>query len=210
MTSSILIRWSGLAALVAGVMVVILEVLFVVLVGDLPESVAALTGAWVPLLLLGLVAIVLTLLGLVGLYAYQTEQAGALGLVAFLIAFVGTALLFGFFWAGTFLVPALAEAAPDFLDTVEASPTGVLAAGFILTLILFDLGWLLFGLASLLAKALPRWAAVLLTIGAVLDFVLTFLDLPFAAVVFGVALAWLGYVLWSEKGEVFSQPEAAT
>jgi hypothetical protein len=207
MSSSDLIRWSALAALVGGVLVSVLDVAFFVLIGDVPESEGGLMGAWVPLQVVVLIAIVLGFLGLVGMYARQAEKAGALGLVAFLVAFVGTALIFGFTWAGTFIVPTLAEAAPDILDE---EPSGVLATGLILTFILFALGWLLFGLATLLTKVLSRGAAVLLMIGAVLSFVLGFLEVPFSEFVFGIALAWMGYELWSEKGEEAIQPESAT
>lgn len=204
MSSSNLIRWSGLAASVGGVLFVVLVVAFVVLLGDQPDSVAATTSTYVILEVLFLVAAVLIFLGLVGLYARQAEQAGTLGLIAFLAAFIGTALFFGFEWASTFVVPALAETAPDFLD---AEPSGVLAAGFILTFVLFALGWLLFGLASLRARVLPRGSAVLLMIGAVL-FLLAGFFLELFGVVFGVALAWMGYALWSGAGQPVLTAEA--
>lgn len=207
MSSSNLIRWSGLAALVGGVLLIVENVAEFIFYGDQPESVAALTNAWVILSVLALVGVVLISLGLVGLYARQAEQTGTLGLVAFLVAFSGTAMLFGFGWAGAFFVPALAEAVPDSLDTLDA---GVLMVGVILTFGLFALGWLLFGLASLQARVLPRGAAVLLMVGAVLAFVLLVLELPFFIVAFGAALAWMGYALWSGAGEPVLTAEAAT
>lgn len=206
MSSSNLIRWSGLATFIGGILVVVINVTFFVLIGDQPESVAAATSTWVILFVLSLVATVLVFLGLVGLYAYQAETAGTLGLVAFLVAFIGTALFFGFIWADTFVVPPLAQAAPEFLD---ADSSGVLAVGIILTFVLFALGWLLFGLASLLARVLPRWAAVLLMIGVVLSYVLGVLALPFSEVVFGAALAWMGYAVWIGAGEQAVEPQPA-
>jgi hypothetical protein len=207
MSSSNLIRWSGLAALVGGLLWVVLEVAFLIIIGDQPESIAAATSAWVILLVLALVGSTLILLGLVGLYARQVAETGGLGLVAFLVAFFGMALFVGMNWTFTFAVPSLAQAAPEVLD---ADPSGVLAAGFILTLVLFNLGWLLFGLASLGAGVLPRGAAVLLMIGAVLSFVLGFLDLPFSAVVLVIALAWMGYAVWASEGEGATEPQPAT
>jgi hypothetical protein len=51
-----------------------------------------------------LVAKILILVGLVGLYLYQVEAAGAFGRVAFLLALVGTALMVSSDWSlGWFL-----------------------------------------------------------------------------------------------------------
>jgi len=206
MPSSNLIRWSGLATLVGGVLLIVVDVAEFLFYGDQPESIVAITSAWLILSVLALVGVVLIFLGLVGLYAHQAEQAGTLGLVAFLVAFIGTAMIFGFAWAGAFVVPDLAETVPDFLDTADA---GMLMVGVMLTFVLFALGWLLFGLVLLRTKMLPRGAAVLLMVGAVLTSVLLFLELPFYIVVFGAALAWMGYALWSDSGEQALSAEVA-
>jgi hypothetical protein len=207
MSSSNLILWSGLAALVGGVLWIVLEVAFLIVIGDQPDSIAATTSAWVILLVLALVGNMLIFLGLVGLYARQVAETGVLGLIAFLAAFFGTALFVGANWTLTFAAPSLAQAAPEVL---YADPSGVLGTGFILTFVLFALGWLLFGLASLRAGVLPRGATVLLVVGAVLIFVLSFLELPFSAVVLGIALAWMGYAVWAGAGEGAAEPRPAT
>src|SRR5215210_5144576 len=61
-----------------------------------------------------LLGMVLILFGLFGLYASQSEAAGTLGLVGFLVAFLGTALAAGASWAQTFIAPLLATEAPNF------------------------------------------------------------------------------------------------
>jgi hypothetical protein len=198
MSSSNLIRWSGLAALVGSVLLVVLEVVEFVLFGGQPQSVTAATSASIIVDVSFVVASMLIILGLVGLYARQAEQAGTLGLIAFLVTFIGTVMLSGSAWSEAFITPAVAEAAPELLG---ADPSGLLAAGVILTFGLFALGWLLFGLASLRARVLPRGAAVLLMVGAVLFFVLLLLEFPAWTVVLGAALAWMGYALWSGTGE---------
>jgi hypothetical protein len=194
MSSSNLIRWSGLAALVGGVLLVVVDVVEFVLIGGQPESVAAATSALIIVRVSFIVAIVLILMGLVGLYARQAEQAGILGLIAFLVAFIGTVMVAGLQWSAAFIGPWLAGVAPELLDT---EPSGMLAAGFILSFVLLALGWLLFGLASLQAKVLPRGAAVLLMVGAVLLFVILLLDFPGSTVVFGAACVWSGYFVWT-------------
>lgn len=99
-------------------------------------------------------------------------------------------------WSETFFGSWLAEAAPELM---EVDPAGSVITGVIISYLLFALGCFLFGLTSLQVKVLPRGAAVLLMIGSVLFLVLGFLDLPFASVVFGVAIAWLGFALWSSS-----------
>lgn len=203
MSTSDLIRWGGLAALVSGALIIIGQILDFVLIGGQPFSVAATTSGWVISLIPFLVSSGLALLGLTGLYAHQAEEAGAFGFIAFLIAFAGQSLDFGWTWGFGFLLPTVAEAAPDIVDT---DPTGLLAVGLFLTFIVFAIGWLLFGLSSLLTNVLPRWGVVLLIIGVVLGFVLDALEAPFSFVVFGIALAWLGWALWSEESKAMPAP----
>src|SRR3712207_8799484 len=56
-----------------------------------------------------------------------------------------------------------------------------------------SLGWLLFGVASLRARVYPRVAAIVLMIGAVLSI----LPVPLTGLVISVAVAWLGFVLFT-------------
>jgi hypothetical protein len=64
--------------------------------------------------------------------------------------------------------------------------------------------------ATLRAGILPRWAAGLLAVGTVAPLALSLLPrdefVRMAAVPVGVALAWLGYALWSERRDKASEP----
>jgi hypothetical protein len=195
MSSSKLIQWSGLAALVGGALLVVLSILEFVLFSGQAQSEAVTSSAWIIVEISYVVTTVLLILGLMGLYARQAEQAGSLGLIAFLVALTGTVMLSGLDWSAAFFGPWAAEVAPPELLTAE--PSGSLLVGLLLTLVLFALGWLLFGLASLQAGVLPRGAAALLMVGALLAFIMLFLEIPFEVAVLGVALAWMGYDLWS-------------
>lgn len=202
MYSSNLIRWSGLAAILGGALLIVSDFLgFTVLSGDLTETTA--TGTYLADGSMRVLAGVLLLLGLVGLYARQSEASGGLGLVAFLIAFAGTALILGTWWTNAFVAPSLATEAPAFL---EAGPTGVLGVGFTLSFALGAVGWLLFGLVSLRTRIYPRAAVIVLIVGAVL----TFVPLPGAGVVFYVAIAWLGFALFSRQEVFAGRPERVT
>lgn len=209
MSSANLIRWSGAAALVGGVLVAILSILESVLFGSQPDSMAVTSNAWIIVELVFIVAELLIILGLIGLYARQAQQAGKLGLIAFLVAFTGTVMVSAIEWSAAFMGPWLAETAP--VEVMEAEPTGLFLAGIFLTSLLFALGWLLFGLASLRAGVLTHSAVVLLMLGAILFLVMGFLEFGYEAVLFGAGVAWMGYALWSgsETTEQKSIPEAA-
>lgn len=56
------------------------------------------------------------LLGLVGLYAIQSETTDRFGLVGFLLAFLGTVLFAGAIWALLFVGPVVAAEAPQLLQ----------------------------------------------------------------------------------------------
>jgi hypothetical protein len=193
-----LIRWAGLAAAASGAFFVIAEILFA-LSGDVPTRVAATSSTWLVAILLGLAASYLGLLALTGLFARQAAESGQLGVVAFVVASLGTVLNSGYYWAGAFVVPHLSELAPGFLDMVDTEPSGLVAAGLMSTFLLNGLGWTLMGIATTRANVLPKPAAWLLTAGAILELGAGIVGLPFGSVVLGVALAWLGLWLWSDK-----------
>jgi len=141
---------------------------------------------------LTLLAGILLLVGLAGLYSRQLEDGGLLGMVGFLVAFCGTVMAVGVFWADAFIAPSLAQ---EELRLLDAAPPRALAAGFTLSYGSVALGWLLFGVATLRTGLYPRAGGVLLIIGAVL----TWLPLPLSGVPFSVAVVWMGYVLFSGR-----------
>jgi hypothetical protein len=147
--------------MVGGVLLIVSDFLELLLVGyDLGE--AATTGAYAMVTGLTLLGTVLLLVGLVGLYVCQSEAAGLLGLVGFLMSFLGNVLVAGALWEATFVVPWLAWETPELLDE---GPTERLALGFTLSYTLAGLGVILFGVATIRARVFPRVAAVLLIIG---------------------------------------------
>lgn len=207
MSSSTLIRWSGLAALVGfALLAVVAVVSFFAFPESVATSVAASSNTWFVLHVLKLIALLLGLLGLVGLYARQAEKAGILGLLAFLMTFIALVPRYAWQWMETFIWPIFAHAAPRLLDhpeqylaTYSASATP-LSVSDMISLILLFAGVLLFGVASLRARVLPRWAAVLVLVGAALDLGLGFVvEFPFTGAIAGPGLAWMGYAVWSHK-----------
>ena len=62
------------------------------------------------------------------------------------------------------MVPRLAEAAPEVADR----GTGSVLAGFLLSFLIFGVGWVVLGVATLRTRVFPRWTVILLIVGPVL------------------------------------------
>ena len=192
MPASEIMRWGALSAVVGGALLVV-AVLYSLIVevggGSEVFSETVLTPSYAITTGMSLLAAVLILFGLVGLNLRQSEAAGALGRVGFLVAFLGTTLVVGTVWTEFFVVPSLAAEAPEFLDAEEIP--GLLNVGFIASYILLSLGWALFGVAALRAGIYPRWVPIVLIIAALIGLV------PFsggaAPLALGIAVALLGF-----------------
>ncbi len=143
---------------------------------------------------LTLLAGVLLLFGLIGLYTHRLEKLGILGLFGFVVAFSGSVMAVGGFWSNVFVAPSLAEAlAREPSGLMDAASPRALSAGFTLSYGLVAAGWFVLGLAALWNRVYPRAAVALLMARAAL----TWLPFPLTGVTFGIAVAWLGYVLCS-------------
>jgi hypothetical protein len=205
MSASKVIRWAGLSAVIAGVLIVVTQLIHP---ADDPSSVATSSWAIAHSLILG--SSIFGLLGIAGLYARQVEESGWLGLIGFLMLIVAEALITGFAVVEAFIFPVLATEAPQYIvDFFAFENLGAFGAVLLVTILLFVIGGLLFGIAVIRAGILPRWAAILFIIGSVSSLVVP--ALPEAAgkiigVVLGLGLAWLGYALWSERREKSSEP----
>lgn len=134
------------------------------------------------------------LLALPAMYAKQADAAGWLGLA-------GQALL----QTGILLLVVI-TAPPLLYPSLNLTP-GENIVVFLLG-IAFTLGLLLTGIATLLAGVFPRWASILLLAGTAGFFFVFFIAefLPagagqvgsaFFGVVFALALAWIGLVMWT-------------
>jgi len=114
------------------------------------------------------VAFPLLLIALVALYGRQAGQAGLFGAVAFCTALVGTVALAGDMWFDAFAVPWLVQVAPA---VVSADRTGsLLLTGWLVSVVVFSLGWIMFGLASFRSRIFPRALSLAVAIGGLVGF----------------------------------------
>jgi hypothetical protein len=205
-TSSNLIRFSGLALVPAGMVFAGIQPIHP---PDVVESVT--TTAWAIITSLKFVMSILFVVGILGLYARQAEKVGWFGLLGFLVLATSWTLQTPFVFTEAFVLPPLAATAPAFVDGVlgiSYGHTGDVNLGVLPTLysvgvgITYMLGGLLFGIATFRAGILPRVPAALLAIAATLTPLAALLphaQQRYAAIPVALALAWLGYGLFSER-----------
>ena len=215
-TASGLIRWSGLAALVAGIIFALIQPIHP---PDVVGSVA--TGAWSIITPLKTAMCLLFLVGITGIYARQVNEAGWLGLAGFLLLIVCWWIQTSFVFAEAFIAPPLASTAPGFVDGllgISWGHTGGIELGALPAIygfmgILYMLGGLRFGIATLRARVLPRGPAGLLAVAALLTpaaALLTHSIQRLAAIPVALAIAWLGYALLTERRAGASEPAPST
>jgi hypothetical protein len=210
-TASTLSRLAGFSAMAAGLCFLVIGMFHPV------NEPSAVNATWVNVHVFATALGFFGLFGMAGLYARQVEESGWLGLAGFLLFTVWMTLVSGFSFVEAFILPKLASESPAFVAAIlgmfSSIPSeidlGILPTLWNLSGPMFILGPLLFGIATFRARVLPRWAGALLALNAVL--------VPLGALVpaeyqpkvimipMGLALAWLGYALFSERRERASE-----
>ena len=191
--SKVIVRVGGVAAAVAGVLIVGQE-FWGVVVGGVAEGAAesAVHTAWVLLLVFGLL----------GLHLHQQHAAGRFGQIATLVALFGTVTLFAASLTEVTILPALPKGSP----LVDEPPLALLVV-FLVSFVGYVVGLLLFGIATWRARVLPRQAAALLVLGVVLALALKAV-VPGVLAVLGVALVWLGVATVAQARTVATGAQA--
>ena len=212
MNASLLSRWAGVAAMASGILFIGIQAIHP---SDVLSSVS--TDRWAIVHILGIAMCLFGLLGVAGIYTRQVNAAGWTGLAGYLLMTLFYTLSLGFQFVEAFVSPALATKSPGFVEGVlglasgdgSEMDLGALPTIYTVTGGMYLLGGLLFGIATFRAGILPRLAGALLAIGAVAPLVLAMLPHPLdrtLAVPMGLAMAWLGAALWSERRAHAAQP----
>ncbi len=205
-----LLQWAGLAAIVAGLSYVVVGLFHPV---NALES--ATTTIWAVVHVFACAFAYLGIFGLVGLHVGQAGRAGWLGLAGFvlLVAWLGLVLCFSFIEVA--VLPWLAPASPRVVEgfmamftvPIEGVDLGPLPTLWLISGPLYILGGVLFGIAAFRAGVLPRWAGALLAAGTAIAPAAALLPFEYQTKItipVGLALAWMGYALWTgrAKGDI--------
>lgn len=208
-----LIRSTGIAAIVAGLMFVVIQPLH-------PEDVLASvsTDAWAIIHYATLVMLTLFVVGVTGIFARQVGKMGWLGLIGYVVLVIGLVLTAIGTAIEALVQPLVAASDPAFVEGMLAMVHGhpietdlgaipllwnAASAGFLA-------GTLLFGIANFRAGILSRWASATFAVGLFAAApVAGLLGTPrVGAVPIGIGLAWLGYSLWSMGWKRVAEPAA--
>jgi hypothetical protein len=190
MSSSNLTRPGGLAAMLGGLLVI----LVLIPIHIMNENSVWVNVTWIPTL-------VLLAMGMVELRSRQQGGLGWLGNTGFFLAVIGTVLFTVVSLGNALYKGPLQTTPPELVQAIE----GVVVLSMMA-------GTLLLGIATAKAGVLPRWSGLALVIGTLSALTLGFIGpenvrLQEAGVLlFGVGWTVLGFALWSGKGETLQQP----
>jgi hypothetical protein len=178
MKSSDLIRLSGLAAVVAGALFIVINLITLLILNFGQESLELRIRT-----VISPVGGTLLVLGLIGLYARQSEVTDIIGVIGFLFALFGTVLaLAGNGWATSlsYFGWALFGVSSWQAQVYPRMATVLLIIGALVT--------------APLSTLMAGDSSILVYIGIV------------ANIVFNVAIVWLGFALFSERSAGTDQP----
>lgn len=201
-TTTSLTRASGISAAVAGAIFIGVQINHPAM-----DVSSVTTTEWALRNTAKVVMAALALAGITGMYTRQVRQAGALGLVGYVLFSAGYLVMLSIAFVAAYVLPSIADTMPGYVQDIltaadggtPAGDIGLMQTAFSLSGIGYMVGGLLFGIALFRAGVLSRWAAALLAAGTSATVALSVLpasfDRPFA-VPTGIALIGLGVSLW--------------
>lgn len=134
----------------------------------------ALEGIWVPVHLMWLIAYLLIICSLIPLFPLAVSQ-GLLATISYWLSFIGTALSLPIAVWDAFIVPYLAKHAPDLILQIEElsfeTPVLTFRIIFFITVLIFSLGFILYGISLIRSRLVPVMVGVCFILGAPLFWV---------------------------------------
>jgi hypothetical protein len=204
---------SGLLSIVAGVM-------FGSFMFFHPANNAqgALEPIWVPVHLTWFFSYLLIICSFIPLYVPLATSQNSLLTISYWLSFIGTVLSLPIAIWDSFVIPYLAKHAPDFISQIEeiSTETSVLVFRIIvfLTIFIFSLGFLLYGISLAQKRLVPMVSGLCLAVGAPLFWIgalfvskgsMGNLITEIGAFLFGVGFMIFGVTLFSKPFRFASQ-----
>ena len=207
MFSEKIVRWSGFALALGGVVAALFWILH-------PEESVLLTDpdGYQTEHILDVLALMLLIPGLMGLYARLVNRTGWLGFAGFLVTLLPLLMMMGISIVDVLIWPSIARIQPDLILTAEGEfiqSSGPFAATISLIVpfaMTGALGFILLGIAIWRSQVLPGWAGLFLAIGGPLYLIgpgfvphgmLLVNILVYAP--FALATVWLGILLFNRS-----------
>ncbi|MBI5133220.1 MAG: hypothetical protein HZA83_00765 [Thaumarchaeota archaeon] len=196
-----LVKLTGIAAMLAGFFTAIFW--FIHPDPSLANISARLSPTWTPVYVLFILVLLLTIFSLFGFFARQLGGMRLLGTIGFVLAVAGTSLFISAGAFDAFVTPVLAaNPATIGLVGVDSALFTSVAPLFMIGGLSFATGFILFGYATFRLKILPQVPALMLILGSPIlgmSPLMPTIARTIGSIVFGAAMIWLGWAVWSEK-----------
>jgi hypothetical protein len=196
-------RVTGLANIISAVFLLSFWFLYAILlpIDEVPTNyhLLILDPDWLIVNGLGVMGFVLALVGLLGIFFKQFNDLTELGMLGFLITFVGQVLYNAGIYYETFIWPVLAESDPNLINLsngpIYTNP--VFSIMLLLAGILYVVGFLIFGYSMYKNQSFPKWAILLLLLGVVMFIpgFFPYLIRTLGIIAYAIGLIWVGYTL---------------
>ena len=170
--------------------------------GDLTGAMSMLSMRWMVAHNLHFASAALLLFGVVGVYLSHSSRLTLGGHFAFVLALLGTGFYFATGVMTSAVLPVIAAAAPGVVSAGGPLFSPPLPA-LIVSVGVFQLGWVALGMVIANAKLLPRWAGFTTAAGAAIGLIpprpfgnAPWILMDVAWVVFAIGLTGLGLAGW--------------
>ncbi|MEH7224798.1 hypothetical protein V7112_13395 [Bacillus sp. JJ1566] len=152
-------------------------------------------GVAVTVGLINIFSMILVLIGMIAVFLYSYHIKASLNLfISFIVLFIGTILEIGAAWTVTFVSPMLNVHAVE-LSSTWPSPSG---EGLMISLLLFIIGWIYFGISLAKVKVLPVIPSVLVAVSLLLDFAPLGIISNFGSIFWAIAIIWLSTTVFKK------------
>lgn len=185
--SSTLVRVGGVAAVIAGLLVVVQEAWGLPGGGVVQEGFAESAVHTAQLLFM--------VFGVIGIALAQQRKAGVFAQIAVLVAVLGCVAMFGVALTEITILPSLVEAGSPLGQT----PPPAMDVAAISSFVVWIVGLMLLSAGVLVTRVLPRIPAALLGGGLILGAVLRE-AVPGVLVVYAIGFGWLGVAAFRMAG----------
>jgi hypothetical protein len=172
-----LIRLGGLAAMVGGIALVILGLVTWLCIPNCPRSLGYIASVFFVLLVLGAMA------AIAALHLLQRERYGLLGTLAFLVAFVGVAMIF-----------------VDQLRNLVNPDVAAFSWLFFIGLLVATVGIIAYGVVTTKAGVVPWWCGAALIAGSPLIGLFLYLFSPVEDLLLGIPWIVVGFAVFRAAG----------
>jgi hypothetical protein len=200
------VQLSGIFNITSGVLLLLFWFLYAILMPyaklESTLSLLVLNRNWTFVNLLGSLGALLGTVGLVGLFISMEGKVNKIAIWGFVIALIGTILMFITLVRDTLLWPILAQHDPSLLDfTGPIYTSKTFIPFFIFSGVMYSVGYLIFGLAiarsdlyPVLAGHLFAWGALLFGLGAAFGNLQVYIR-SVGITALSAGLIWLGFLM---------------